>query len=195
MLDKNSPLSALRADFLATSTQSMPIAGIIFWAGVAASGLLLPGRTVAFIVGFGSGAIFPFAILIDKIRGRTLIRSDTSNPVLGMFLQSLATVGLLWPFVLIATARASDPTLVVLGGAILMAIVWIPYGWAADDPAGLHHAIARSILCYAAFLFAPARYVSTAIACVVLLCYAYSLVRMRRPLPVYAAPDGAQNRR
>lgn len=195
MLDNDSPLRALRSDFLATSTQSMPIAGIIFWAAVAVAGVLLPARTVAFIVGFGSGAIFPLAILIDKLRGRTLIRSNRSNPVLGMFLQSLATVGLLWPFVLIAAFRASDPTLVVLGGAILMAIVWIPYGWAADDPAGLRHAVARSVFCYAAFLFAPARYVSTAVAVVVLLCYAYSLVRMRRPEPVYAARHGAQNSR
>jgi hypothetical protein len=193
MLDANSPLSALRSEFLATSTQSMPIAGMLFWAVVAVAGLLLPARTVAFIVGFGSGAIFPLAVAIDRLRGRTVIRSDRSNPVLGMFLQSLGTVALLWPFVLIAAARASDPALVVLGGAILMAIVWIPYGWAADDPAGLHHAVARSVLCYAAFLFAPTRYVSTTIGCLVLLCYAYSLVRMRRPDPVYAAPHGAQN--
>jgi len=195
VLNNDSPLAALRADFLATSTQSMPIAGIIFWAVVAVAGLMLPPRALAYLVGFGSGAIFPLAIAIDKLRGRTLIRSNRSNPVLGMFLQSLATVGLLWPLVLIAAFRANDPTLVVLGGAILMAIVWIPYGWAADDPAGLHHAVARSVLCYAAFLFAPARYVSTAVACIVLLCYAYSLMRMRRPEPVYAAPNGPQNSR
>ena len=180
-LDNNSPLGALRADFLATSTQSMPIAGMIFWAVVAAAGVLLPSRTVAFVVGFGSGAIFPLAILIDKLRGRTLIRSDRSNPITGMFLRSLATVGLLWPFVIVAAVVARDPRLIVLGGAILMGIVWIPYGWAADDPAGLRHAIARCVLSYAAFLFVPGRYTSSAIACVVLLCYAYSLLRMRRP--------------
>lgn len=195
MLDKNSSLGALRADFLATSTQSMPIAGIIFWAAVAASGLMLPARTVAFIVGFGSGAIFPFAVLIDKIRGRTLIRSDTSNPVLGMFLQSLATVALLWPFVLIAAFRASDPTLVVLGGAILMGIVWIPYGWARGRSIGTAPRgseiglVLRGVPHRAgAIRFDGDRLRGAAVLRV--------LTRQDAPpAPVYAAPHGAQNRR
>lgn len=181
VLTTDSPLRALRGDFLATSTPSMPIAGIIFWTVVAVVAMLLPPRTVAFVVGFGSGAIFPLAVLIDRLRGRTLIRNTTSNPVTGMFLQSLATVGLLWPFVIAAAIVAADPRLVVLGGAILMGIVWIPYGWAADDPTGLQHAIARCILSYAVFLFVPRPYTASAIAAVVILCYVYSLIRMRRP--------------
>jgi hypothetical protein len=181
VLNDNAPLATLRADFLATSTQSMPIAGMIFWGIVAVAGMVVPDRTVAFVVGFGSGAIFPLAIVIDTLRGRTLITSDRSNPVVRMFLQSLVTVGLLWPFVIGAAVLASDPRLVVLGGAILMGIVWIPYGWAADDSAGLRHAVARCVLSYAAFLFVPRPYTSPAIAVVVLLCYAYSLIAMRRP--------------
>jgi hypothetical protein len=43
-----------------------------------------PARTLAFIV-IRSAAIFPLALPIDR-RSRTLIRSDASNPVLGMFL-------------------------------------------------------------------------------------------------------------
>jgi hypothetical protein len=183
VLASDSPLDTLRANFLATSTQSMPIAGMIFWFVVAMAGLLLPPRQVAFVVGFGSGAIFPLAMLIDRLRGRTLARSSTANPVVGMFLQSLATVALLWPLVIIAAARASDPEIIVLGGAILMALVWIPYGWAADDPAGLHHAIARCVLSYAAFLLTPAPFKTPVIAIIVLLCYGYSLFRMRRPDP------------
>ena len=59
---------------------------------------------------------------------------------------------------------ADDANLIVLGGAILMGIIWIPYGWAADDPVGLHHAIGRSVLSYACFLFAPAPYKASAIS-------------------------------
>ena len=44
-----------------------------------------PARTLAFIV-IRSAAIFPLALPIDRLRGRTLIRSEASNPVLGMFL-------------------------------------------------------------------------------------------------------------
>ena len=48
------------------------------------------------------------------------------NPLLGMFLQNLVMVALLWPFVILAAVVGHSPNLVVLGGAILMAIVWIP---------------------------------------------------------------------
>ncbi len=62
-----------------------------------------------------------------------------------------------------------------------MGIIWIPYGWAADDPVGLHHAIGRCILSYAAYLYAPSPYKATAISAAVILAYLYSLIRMRRP--------------
>jgi hypothetical protein len=96
-----------------------------------------------------------------------------------MFLQCLAIVALLWPLVILA--GLDRPELIVLGGAILMGLVWIPYGWAADDPAGLRHTIARSVLCYLVFLLAPVEYRSTAICIVVVLCYAYSVLTMRKP--------------
>jgi hypothetical protein len=61
-----------------------------------------------------------------------------------------------------------------------MGIIWIPYGWAADDAVGLQHAIGRSVLAYAAYLFAPNPYQATAISFAVLLSYLYSLIRMRK---------------
>jgi hypothetical protein len=81
---------------------------------------------------------------------------------------------------LVILGRIGHPSLIVLGGAILMGLVWVPYGWAADDPVGMRHAVARTILCYAAFVFLPPAYRSTAICVVVLLCYAYSFATMRR---------------
>ncbi len=38
-MDSTSKLSDLRAEFLATSTQSMPIAGMIYWSVVAVAAL------------------------------------------------------------------------------------------------------------------------------------------------------------
>jgi hypothetical protein len=63
---------------------------------------------------------------------------------------------------------------------MIRSFIWIPYGWAADDPVGLQHAVARSILSYAGFLFVPEPYKATAISIAVLLCYTYSLLRMRK---------------
>jgi hypothetical protein len=40
-------------------------------------------------------------------------------------------------------------------------LVWrvcLPYGWAADDPVGLKHAIGRGLLSYVAFVYVPSPY-------------------------------------
>lgn len=182
MISSTSSLTDLRHHFLATSTQSMPIAGTIYWAVVAIAALFLPETTIAYVVLFGSGMIFPFAILIDKLTGKNKIKTENaSNPILQLFLRSIIIIALLWPLAIIAARAAEDPLLIVLGGAILMGIIWIPYGWGADDPVGMEHAIGRSIGSYAAYLLAPAPYTATAISVVVLLSYLYSFVRMRRP--------------
>jgi len=180
-MDATSRLDELRADFLANATLSMPIAGMIFWGVVALASLRFPPMTVALIVLFGSGMIFPLGVLLDRLRGRTMRSGTGGNPVMAMFLQSLGMVALLWPLVLVAAYAAHDPNLYVLGGAILMGIIWIPYGWAADDRIGMEHAIGRGILCYAAFIFVPAPHKSLAISVVVMLAYLYSFARMRRP--------------
>jgi hypothetical protein len=180
-MDSTTKLNDLRREFLATSTQSMPIAGICYWAIVAVAALHVTPQQLAYIVGFGSGTIFPLGILIDLLRGRKMKRANSSNPVTQLFFQCLGLVVLLWPLVLIAAYLAHDANLIVLGGAILMGIIWIPYGWAADDPVGLQHAIGRAILSYACFLFAPAPYKASAISVAVLLSYFYSLIRMQKP--------------
>jgi hypothetical protein len=182
-MDATSRLNDLRKDFLASSTQSMPIAGMLFWAIIAVAALDVKPLVLSYMVGFGSGMIFPLGVLIDLVRGRRMKRASSENPVTQLFLQSLGLVVLVWPLVILSAGLAHDANLIVLGGAILMGIIWIPYGWAADDPVGLHHAIGRSVLCYASYLFAPSPYKATAISVVVLLGYLYTLVRMRRPQP------------
>jgi hypothetical protein len=56
-----SSLRDLRANFLATSTLSMPIAGMLFWAIVAVAALRLNPNQLSLLVLFGSGTIFPWA--------------------------------------------------------------------------------------------------------------------------------------
>lgn len=159
----------------------MPIAGMIFWAIIAVAALYVKPILLAYMVLFGSGMIFPLGVMIDLVTTRKMKRASTQNPVTQMFMQSLGLVVLVWPLVIIAARLAHDPYLIVLGGAILMGIIWIPYGWGADDPVGLQHAIGRSVLAYVAYFFAPNAYKATAISIVVLLSYLYSLIRMRRP--------------
>ncbi len=159
----------------------MPIAGMIFWGAIAFASLRLTPNALALLVLFGSGMIFPLGMFIDRLRGRTMRAGTGGNPVMAMFLQSLGLVALVWPLIILSARAAGDANLFVLGGAILMGIIWIPYGWAADDRTGMEHAILRGILCYAAFLYVPAPYKALAISVVVMMAYLYSLVRMKRP--------------
>ena len=179
MSNADTSLSILKANFLSTSTQSMPFAGIIFWSTIGIAGFYLSLKILAIATAFGSGAIFPLAVLIDKLRGRNLIEQGKDNPLTKMFLQSLCMVALLWPLVILGGME--KPVFVVLGAAILTGIVWIPYGWAAEDPVGRHHAIARGVLCYLAYIFVLKPYKASAICAAVLFCYCYSLAKMRRP--------------
>jgi hypothetical protein len=158
----------------------MPIAGILFWIAALVASRFLTDQQLAYFVGFGSGTLFPLGLLIDRLRGRKKM-ADPESPITIMFLQSLGGIVLLWPLVILAGTAA--PGLVVLGGAILMGLVWIPYGWAADDPAGLRHAVARSIGCYAAYIFFPLQWRLTAVCVVPLICYGYSLITLKRPGP------------
>jgi two-component system, NarL family, sensor histidine kinase DesK len=180
-MDSTSRLNDLRAEFRATSTQSMPIAGMIYWAIVAVAALYVTPNQLSLIALYGSGMIFPLGVLLDRLAGRKMRRSSTANPLTQLFIQSLGLVVLVWPLILIAARAAHNANLIVLGAAILMGIIWIPYGWAADDPVGLQHAIGRAVLAYSAYRFTPNPYKATAIALTVLLCYLYSLIRQRRP--------------
>jgi len=176
--EHSNDLQQLRAEFLDTSTLSMPIAGILFWvAALVASRFLIPSQ-LALFVGFGSGTVFPLGLAIDQLRGRKTV-ADPKSPITIMFLQSLALVLMMWPLVILSGSVA--PGLVVLGGAILMGLVWIPYGWAADDPVGMRHAVARTIGCYGAYVLVPMPWKLTAVCAVPLVCYGFSLVLLKQP--------------
>ena len=79
-MDGDTRLSELRRDFLATSTQSMPIAGMLFWAVAAAASRVLTPEQLAYFVGFGSGTVFPLGLLIDRLRGRPMLQGRAATP-------------------------------------------------------------------------------------------------------------------
>jgi hypothetical protein len=123
--------------------------------------------------------IMPLAFLLDKLKGKNLFAGD-SNPLTRLFLTSVAGVAVTVPVIIIGAQGAGNPTIVVLGMAIVAGVVWIPYGWAADDNVGLIHAIVRAIGCYAAFALVNDPYRASAICAWVVVSYVYSLMFMRQ---------------
>lgn len=179
-------LRDLRADFLATSTQSMPIAGMIAWAGLGLAALWLPPGLVGTLALYIMALILPLAFLLDRLRGRQLFAGGNDNPLTRLFLTSIVGIAVTVPIILIGAKAADSPTIVVLGMAILAGVIWIPYGWAAGDPVGIRHAVVRAIASYAAYAVAPAPYRASAICAVVVIAYLYSLIFMKRPGPLPA---------
>ena len=82
--------------------------------------------------------------------------------------------------ILIGARGAGDPTLSVLGIAILTGVVWIQCGWAADDNTGLIHAITRELGCCSAFTLVEERYRASAMFLWVVVSYLYSLTFKRK---------------
>ena len=158
----------------------MPLAGLIVWSALGVAALFVPRALVGWMAVYVMAAILPLAFAIEKLRGRNPFVKD-DNPISGLFFQSILGIGLMFPLVIGAAEAAKDPDIMVLGVAILAGIIWIPYGWGADDPVGLRHAIARAVGSYLAYWFSPDALRPTCICAVVALAYLYSLVAMRRP--------------
>jgi hypothetical protein len=59
---------------------------------VAVAALYVTPDHLGYIVGFGSGMIFPFGLLIDILRGRKTKKMSSDNPVGQLFFQSMGLV-------------------------------------------------------------------------------------------------------
>jgi len=154
----------------------MPIAGAIIWASLGFLAIFLAAETIATLALYIMFPILGLAYLLEKLRGKALFGGRNKNPLIKLFLLSVLAVALVVPFAVISS-RASDPNLMVLGMAVLTGIVWIFYGWAADDPSGVRHAIIRAIGSYAAYSLLPVAGQVPAICAVVVGCYIYSLAK------------------
>ncbi|WP_324809151.1 hypothetical protein SH584_05335 [Sphingomonas sp. LY29] len=178
-----SSLDERREQFLAASTISMPLAGLIVWSAIGIAAIFVPKTVVGWMAVYAMAAVLPLAFIIEKLRGRNPFAKD-DNPISALFFHSIIGIGLMFPLVIGAASAARDPDVMVLGVAILAGIIWIPYGWGANDPVGLRHAIVRAVGCYVAFWFAPDALKATMICAVVAAAYLYSLAAMRRPAKV-----------
>ena len=89
-------LVAYRREFEASANRSvsMPIAGACVWFVVALLSTRFDERTGVLVLLFGTGAIFPLALLIAKFRRENLLKSD--NPLAKLMGLCVLMVNLLW---------------------------------------------------------------------------------------------------
>lgn len=175
-------LRELQENFLADSTNAMPIAGMICWAGLGFAALFLPEATIGQGALYIMMAVLPLAWLIERTRGRNLFAGG-DDPMTRLFLTSVLGIAIVVPIAVIAANAAGEPLLVVLAMAVLVGAIWIPYGWAANDPVGLRRAVGQAIGCYAAYALVPAPFTASAICGVVVIGYVYVLLAAKRMGP------------
>jgi hypothetical protein len=174
----STPLDQLHDNFRATGTNSMPLAGMICWAALGVAALFVSDKMAGTLALYIMMGILPLAFLLDKVKGKNLFEKS-DNPLVGLFLTSIVGIAVTVPLVVSAAAAANQPLIIVLGMAILAGVIWIPYGWAANDKVGLIHAVGRAAGSYLAYAFAPSPYTATAICAVVVVSYLYSLTFMK----------------
>lgn len=178
-------LSQLRADFDERSKRSlsMPIAGLIVWAIIGVLGLLLPLKASILVLAFGTGAAFPLATVIAKLRGEQLL--DNDNPLAKLMGASVLMVNLLWAVHIPLLMHA--PQFVPLSLGIGLGLHWIVYSWIIAHPLGYRHAILRTLGLVAVWFAVPA-YPVAASAGVVVVAYVISIAEMRARPGCVAVP-------
>lgn len=169
-------LAQLRSDFDTRSKRSLslPIAGLIVWCAVGVAGLVLSPKAAILTLAFSTGAIFPLAIAIARLRGEQLLEND--NPLAKLMGASVLMVNLLWAVHI--PLLMSAPQFIPLSLGVALGLHWIVYSWIIAHPLGYRHAILRTAGLVAVWFAFPAHPV-TASAAVVVAAYAVTLAEMR----------------
>ncbi|MFQ5401681.1 MAG: hypothetical protein ACE5E7_19045 [Anaerolineae bacterium] len=174
-------LNKMRREFEASANRSisMPIAGAIVWFTVALLSTQVGEQMSALILLFGSGTIFPIALLVAKLRNEALITAV--NPLAKLLGLSILMVNLLWAVHI--PLFLTSPELVLLSIGIGLGLHWIVYSWIVQHPIGTIHAILRTLLVLGCWTIFPGQRL-LAMGLAIVFVYCFSIWRMLiRPLP------------
>ena len=156
----------------------MPLAGAVVWLVIGVCGYLFPESRADVVMLFGTGFIFPLALLIGRFRRENL--TDRLNPLSRLMGLSVLMVNLLWAVHLPLLMQA--PKFFPLSLGIGLGIHWIAYSWIIQHPVGVIHAVARTALVVATWFAVPDSRMF-AIPVAIVIVYLFSLVVMvRRPI-------------
>jgi hypothetical protein len=170
-------LDQLRSDFERKTNRamSMPIAGLVIWALIGALSLVLSYRNALVAMFAATGAIFPLAVMIAKLRREEL--TSSANPLAKLMGMCILMVNLLWAVHLPLYFGAPDFVPLSLG--IALGLHWIVYSWIIQHPLGVIHAVLRTALLLVVWQALPRQRI-LATSLVIVLVYAISLIQMQR---------------
>lgn len=149
---------------------ALPLAGATVWAGAGIASLFLSPRVATFVLVLATGAIFPVGLLFAQLLRERLL--NNTNPLAKLMAMCVLMVNLLWA--LHITLLFAAPILVPLSIAIALGIHWVVFSWIIQHPAGIVHAVMRTVLTTAAWWAFPTHQI-TAVAAAVVLSYAVTI--------------------
>ncbi|GAB1268350.1 hypothetical protein NBRC116493_16030 [Aurantivibrio infirmus] len=146
-------LEDYRKDFERATNRSisMPLAGAIVWLVVAIISTQVNERLGLVILLFASGAIFPIALLIARLRSESVLSRE--NPLARLMGMSVLMVNLLWAVHIPLFIYV--PAFLPLSLGIGLGLHWVIYSWLIQHPLGLIHAILRTVLVLALWFLFP----------------------------------------
>jgi len=120
----------------------IPLAGATYWTALGIAGHYLDLNTWLAAAAFGSGAIFPLAVLFAAITGNTFLRDR--SPLTSAIFPAFAGMLLFWPMVF-ATAKVgleATPLIIAIG----LSSHWPVIGWTyARTALFTAHSVVRAI--------------------------------------------------
>jgi hypothetical protein len=158
----------------------IPLAGAVYWLGLAVLGWYVDGKQWVFWAFVTSGAIFPLALLFAALARNNFMKDKS---VVGSVLfPAFASMFLFWPIAIAAFWDAVD--IAPLALAIGMSIHWPVIGWSYGQTAiYTGHALVRAIAVFTIWIALPDQRYTTlplAVALVYLLTVAVILVAAAR---------------
>ncbi len=149
------------------------LAGATYWGALAAAGHLAEPRLWYLIALFGSGAIFPLALLYAAIFRNNFMKDRTA--VTSILAPAFISMLLFWPMAIAALWEAPSvfPLILAIGLSIHFPVI----GWSYARTALLSaHAIIRAIVVFAVWWKLPDERLTTLPLCVMLIYLATALI-------------------
>jgi hypothetical protein len=130
----------------------IPLAGAVYWAVLTWAGYTLSIQGWITIALWGSGAIFPLALLFARLFKNEFMKDSTASG--DVLLPTFISMFLFWP--MLVSALWTTPQLVPLILAIGMSLHWPVIGWSYGKTAlYTAHAVVRAIAVFVIWNWMP----------------------------------------
>lgn len=133
----------------------VPLAGAVYWAALGILGLYVDNATWSNLAFYGTGAIFPLALLFAAIFKNNFMKDKTAIGTL--MVPAFVGMLLFWPMIIAAAQAGPEAqTLIPLILAIGLSVHWPVIGWMYGRPfIYTAHSVIRALVVLGIWLYWP----------------------------------------